>query len=192
MDLGVICNIMAKIALVTRSLDISIKTGLPSQFTIEDFNRTINEFLDKHDKVHDGFSEWSYCPSSNIINQKVIPYWTFENGDPELSYANYMDFADKINRNVIIIQSQQLLDFLTQQTGSFQPMGYFLIFNCIGSPFELFIKTLKGLTDCEASKVQSFSTIKIYLIIAGIGILFLSFVTVAYFSVSADRSINFL
>ena len=100
MNLGQLNYLISQLALISRQFEISYINGMGEIYTIDRFISIINQTQIQQANILTDYSSWSYCPSSNAINNDVIPYVTYEHPSITL-YTNLYGFTEKMIANVI-------------------------------------------------------------------------------------------
>ena len=102
MNLGQLYYFISELAVIARQFDISSHNGMNVVYTIEQFQSIINETGIQQDNIFIDYNSWSYCKSSEIVKNDIIPYVTFEN-HTVIKFTNLFQFTDDIITNVIFI-----------------------------------------------------------------------------------------
>ena len=102
MNLGQLNYLISELAVIARQFDINYHNRMGDIYTIEQFQSIINETGIQQNNILKDYDSWSYCKSSEIVKNNVIPYVTFEN--PTVTkYTNLFHFTEEIIQNVILI-----------------------------------------------------------------------------------------
>lgn len=102
LNFGDICYILSHSSFILRYIDISIHKNYTSYYTFEYANNLLLTLESKKNLLINQYSKKSYCPSSKIAKENIIPYWKLENG-PKLYYSNLPDLIETYLLNVKII-----------------------------------------------------------------------------------------
>ena len=102
MNLGQLNYLISELAVIARQFDINYHNGMGDIYTIDQFQSIIDETTKQQNNILIDYDSWSYCKSSEIVKNNVIPYVTFEN--PTITqYTNLYQFTDQVITNVILI-----------------------------------------------------------------------------------------
>lgn len=93
---------LAKVSLITRSMDIYDFIGENQYYSEKDFLDSIQVLLNYQEPIFDDLSLWEYCKSSEIVNENKLGYWEF-NGTPKVKYTDLYGFVNFILENVNFI-----------------------------------------------------------------------------------------
>ena len=102
LDIGELCYDMSQVAVMCRQFDINYDTGMGDIYSINEIKLMINQIQIQQNNLILDYNSWSYCKSSDVIENDLIPYITYENPSKML-YANLYQFTDMFIKNVIII-----------------------------------------------------------------------------------------
>ncbi|OMJ71243.1 hypothetical protein SteCoe_30601 [Stentor coeruleus] len=93
---------MAQLSLVLRCLHVENVANISLIYTLENAQDILIELKYYQDSLLKDYNSWSYCPSSNIVKQPIVPYWVLEKS-PVLKYTNLHKILELIIENVFII-----------------------------------------------------------------------------------------
>ena len=102
MNLGELNYLISELAVVARQFDISYHNEMGDIYTIDQFQSIIDETAKQQNNILIDYDSWSYCKSSEIVKNNIIPYVTFENYTV-IKFTNLFQFTEEIIRNVIFI-----------------------------------------------------------------------------------------
>ena len=83
-----------------------------------------------------------------------------------------------------------MLNELVNNTNNFESFVFFLVFNTMGGPFNKIINAYNDLKACELNRLNSLTTMKVYLLIIGIVILCFGFLLLAIYLFIIDKHLN--
>ncbi|CAG9335766.1 unnamed protein product [Blepharisma stoltei] len=90
--LGQIMFYIGSAANLVRSISVEIEQGVFNLTRDSEYlNQTISELSVLQENVLSDKSQWSYCPSSKIVIENIIPIWEFDMGNPYLKKYNLYD-----------------------------------------------------------------------------------------------------
>ena len=81
---------------------------------------------------------------------------------------------------------------VVNKTNNFESFVFFLVFNIMGEPFNKIINAYNGLKICELDRLNSLTTMKVYLLIIGISVLCLGFLLLAIYLLIIDKHLNLI
>ena len=79
---------------------------------------------------------------------------------------------------------------VVNKTNNFESFVFFLVFNTMGEPFNKIISAYNGLKSCELNRLNSLTTMKVYLLIIGISVLCFGFLLLAVYLFMIDKHLN--
>ncbi|CAG9328660.1 unnamed protein product [Blepharisma stoltei] len=106
------------------------------------------------------YSEWSYCPSSEIIVRNIVPVWEFGQ-EPKIKHYNFYDFVSLFIEYI----GKTIEDFSTKI--SYKDDIKWLEANSLSYPFQYSNAALEDLVECEKNRIYDKSQVVIILIIVG-------------------------
>ncbi|OMJ95621.1 hypothetical protein SteCoe_862 [Stentor coeruleus] len=178
---------LSQTALILRAIDLNYRTELFQVFTLQNATDNI-ELLKKYKNLLlTDYDSWSYCPSSNIINENVISYWDYYGSEPIIKYGSLTSIV-----GLIITKAQEIISQIKNGEQNYDKNFFFIIFNCLGSSFEQANNAIKGLEDCEYNRVEELTITKNYLLIAGVGITGIALLFIIVYLLSIDKHLNSL
>lgn len=93
---------MTQLALILRCLHVENAANISLIYSFDNAQEVLNDIKIHQDKLIKDYNSWSYCPSSKIIKEPIVPYWVLENS-PVMKYANLHKVIELIIENVFII-----------------------------------------------------------------------------------------
>ncbi|CAG9332061.1 unnamed protein product [Blepharisma stoltei] len=96
------------------------------------------------------YDQWSYCESSEIVKEQIIPLWAFE-PEPALTKHSLYDIVQKI------INHGQSLILIAKSKGDYIPDFKFLVINCLTFTYNYVLRALESLVNCETDRINQMS-----------------------------------
>ncbi|CAG9328649.1 unnamed protein product [Blepharisma stoltei] len=175
--LGQIMFYIGSTANIVRSIDIEISQGIYNLTRdSEYYSKNIAVLSSLQQSVLDDKSQWSYCPSSKIVEENLIPIWEFDMGEPYLKKHNLYDTIA-----LFIKHGQSLLKYSKTKEESYIYESKWLIINSISYSFDLVNSALSGLVECEKNRIYDSSLSIALLQWTGVTIICLCLAVLVYF-----------
>ncbi|CAG9322462.1 unnamed protein product [Blepharisma stoltei] len=176
---------------LTRSIDSAKRFGIYNETRDVGYLKyTLGELKKLREFILSDYHEWSYCDSSSIVVKEEIPVWIFE-PNPHIEKLNFYDEV-----TLFIKHGDNLVKMIeTNETYSNIDTRFFNL-NSFGLTFEITLKAMQGLVDCEVNRVigienaiTSWIFIGLALLATFVGILI---AYVVYMTKNYDRFWNFI
>jgi hypothetical protein len=135
------------------------------------------------------YSSWSYCSSSKIINQNILPIWT-SNPPKSVALNNLMNFVQSTLAYVILTQGQDFLSAYSSNTCCIANYSFYMYFNALPISVNQLQGAINDLVDCESRKINDLTVIVYYLMIGGFSALGLSFGITLWYLVKIHTQLN--
>ena len=191
MNIGELNYLIAKIAAISRQFDLSYNTGINDIYTVEEFQSFINQVQIQQQNLLIDYNSWSFCKSSNIIKENIIPYATFDNPSV-MKYTNLYDFIGQFIKNVIFIQSESFVAQFINKTYDYDQYLFFIIFNSMGEPYIKVLNAYNDIKYCELGKLNDLNRLEIDLFLIEIAVLFCGFFSLAIYLFIIDKYLNLI
>lgn len=98
-SIGDICYLLSQSSFVLRYIDVSIHSNYTAYYTFEDVYDLLLTLEDKKNQFMNLYKKHSYCTSSKIAVENIVPYWTIEK-NPKLYFSNLPNIIDIFLLNV--------------------------------------------------------------------------------------------
>ena len=190
-DLSYMAYAMNQLALISRVIDLNIKTGNYPYYTLSNFTEALNNFQADQDTILNDYSSWSYCPASEIVTEALIPYWENINKTKQ-KFATLYTLADLIIQNVRFIQTQGMINAIQKGSENYTDHLFFIIFNCDGKAFQMINNTIQAISDCEVQRVDNAALMIKYLLVGGGVLISAIFGFLIIYAFTIDKSLNAL
>ncbi|OMJ81096.1 hypothetical protein SteCoe_18508 [Stentor coeruleus] len=185
-DLGDLAYVTAQIALISRTIDTSIKSGTVPLYTLADLHDRVNSIKILQEILLKTYNEWSFCDYSKIVRQDEIPYW---------DYLNLPDIEHESLHSIIGLLIESANDFIAHiesNSTDYKSSLYFIIYNGIGISFRETRKAMVGLTECEHNRVIELNNVRTLLLIVAMVVSGFLASFLAVYILYSDRIINTL
>ncbi|CAG9322469.1 unnamed protein product [Blepharisma stoltei] len=148
------------------------------------FKETINELKNLREFILSDYNDWSYCSSSSIVTDNVIPVWMF---DPSPHIENF-NFYDEVG--IFIKHGDSLIDTVVNNEpwSNTNPDVKFFGLNSFGYTFEFTHRAMAGLVDCEVNRVGETDRKIAALVFVGIGLLTIFIGILVWYSILMTKS----
>lgn len=100
--MGDIYTYFSFLGLYVRSIDLNFYFDSPFFILLPNITLIGKNLESYHEHLRVDENQWSFCPSSNIINNKLIPIWKYSQ-KPEVEFTSLMDLIDATITHVIFI-----------------------------------------------------------------------------------------
>ncbi|CAG9325531.1 unnamed protein product [Blepharisma stoltei] len=150
---------------LARSIDNEIRYGvynLTRDFGL--FGDTINNIKELRNFILSDYDEWSYCQSSEIVKEDILPMWFFSPSSHISKYNLFDGIAQFISHG------DNLYNLLSHGNYSLNEVK-FIVLNSLGFTFQYASTAMQNLVDCETVRIQEIGTNITALLFLGIGIL---------------------
>lgn len=101
-DLGDLAYITAQIALISRTIDTSLKSGTTPSYSIDDLRDRVESIKTLQEILLTTYNEWAFCDYSKIVKEKLIPYWDYLDL-PEIKHESLHTIIGLLIENVMNI-----------------------------------------------------------------------------------------
>ncbi|CAG9310505.1 unnamed protein product [Blepharisma stoltei] len=157
---------ITNLAFRSRAIDLSTKyPDLDMAFYELSLNKSISILNSLRTAIAHDYSQWSYCPSSRIVKNEIIPMWSLNNFD-------YRTLYDTVNE-FIIHGNSFMKNF--KENNDYKEDKFFLIKNGLGTSYKIMNSTLAGLVECELNRINEVdNAIIIFILMDFVLICFLS------------------
>ncbi|CAG9322467.1 unnamed protein product [Blepharisma stoltei] len=129
------------------------------------FKYTLNEIKNLREYILSDYNDWSYCSSSSIVTENVIPVWIFD-PSPHIEKFNFYDEV-----GIFLKHGNNLVNMIAQNKTYSNVDARFFGLNSFGYTFEFTHGAMSGLVDCEVNRVKETDTKITALIFVGLGLL---------------------
>ncbi|CAG9310506.1 unnamed protein product [Blepharisma stoltei] len=174
-DLANVKNLASYIQQITilgytsRMLELSTKhPNINETFYESAFNESLNLLDSLHENIIDDYDLWSYCSSSDVVQQELIPIWNRNSLHP-ISYHTLYDVIGEF-----MSHGKSFLK-LFQQNEYYLDDEFFLIINGLGESYKILNGSLSGLIECEKKRVEDDD--EMILVLVFIAIMLLSIIS---------------
>ncbi|CAG9317130.1 unnamed protein product [Blepharisma stoltei] len=185
-DLGQLLYDLEALSDSTRILSRQARSSSVSQaqkdLNYKNFQSLLTGIQNIKNNLLDDFDHWSYCESSKIIHEKLIPLWIFNGEKPYIEYNNLYDTLSKF-----IYSGSKTLDNLYEDDG-FSPEMKFLMLNGLSYVFEYINMTTDGIVDCEINRIKLAGKYINTFIMMGFSIIGLLVLSLCLFIILASKS----
>lgn len=175
-------------ALATLNADISNQFNWTNSFPSDAYLDSISNLKVYGSYIIEDYSAWSYCPSSRIINEKVIPVWTSDS-PKSIVYESLVDVAQSTLKNVMFRQSESFFES-NSLNGYDSKYSLYIYFNTLTVSIGQFQHAIDGLKACQSNRINDLTLIVYFLMIAGFSALGLNFIIVSWYLIRVDKLIN--
>ncbi|OMJ87330.1 hypothetical protein SteCoe_10923 [Stentor coeruleus] len=176
---------MTQLALVLRCLHAENVANISLIYTNENAQEVLIEMKYYQDKLLKDYNSWSYCPSSKIIKEPIVPYWVLEKS-PVMKYENLYEVIE------LIIENSESMTTKLKNKENYSREMFMIFFNCLGNSLKYTLKAIDDLIDCELDRVKKLSNQKIFLLLGGVGIVGISICILALYLITIDKHLNSL
>ncbi|OMJ94334.1 hypothetical protein SteCoe_2535 [Stentor coeruleus] len=137
----------ALLGLYTRSADLNFYFESPFYILLANITLIGKNLESFHENLRTDENEWSFCPSLNIVENKLIPIWKFSE-NPEVELISLMDMIDVTITHSLSFYEKALLNM----TKDYLEDLHFLLFNTFRVSFSILRDAFDGMILCEISK----------------------------------------
>ncbi|CAG9317153.1 unnamed protein product [Blepharisma stoltei] len=156
---------ITRIAGLSRAIDFATTyNGLNTTFLESCFNTSLAILSSLQSTILADYDEWSYCSSSEMVTNEIIPIWTRDT----LHTNSHYNFYDMVT--VYLKRGNSFINNV-KQGQNYSDDEFFLIVNGFGVGYQILNTTLAGLIDCEVDRINDDDVVVIVLISMGIAIL---------------------
>jgi hypothetical protein len=179
----------SELALLTIQSETIQKSNDQYNFPIGLYSEIISHIGVYENYLISDFNTWSYCPSSKIINQNVLPIWK-SNNPKSLVYGNLVDLAQSTLSNVRSTQAKAFLELASSNQSSTLNYSFYIYFNTLPISVNQFQKAIDDLKACESNRINNLTKTVYYLMIAGFCAVGFSFGVMVCYLIKANKEIN--
>ncbi|CAG9327540.1 unnamed protein product [Blepharisma stoltei] len=185
-DLGIILYRIASAAENSRSIDLAISYNHTEvSYYTNLLDQTRSELLIYQNTLYKYYGDWSYCDSSKLVMNDIIPIWDFnDNEEPRQIFMNLYDalseFIGHINSMITKVENSQ------NYTSDLQ----FLVANGLGEAFYMSNSSLSGLVNCEVDRIDTIGTFTIILDVIGASILGICVAFLIFYIIFISKKYN--
>ncbi|CAG9322471.1 unnamed protein product [Blepharisma stoltei] len=145
------------------------------------FTNEIGYLADLKSTILSDYDYWSYCSSSKIVKENLIPMWFFNTKTPYMKNLNLYDTIGEF-----IAHGYSFIDAINTNS-DYHPDLSFLVINSLTFTYEYISNSLKDLENCEVDKIISASFSIHALLILGIFIIVCCAGVILYFAFSIQK-----
>ncbi|OMJ80482.1 hypothetical protein SteCoe_19231 [Stentor coeruleus] len=185
-NLGDIGYLVSGVSFILRYLDASIHGNYTAYYTYDNVNTLLSLLKERKNVLSDEYSEWSYCPSSRIIKEKIIPYWVYEK-KPILRYSNLPNLLD-----LFLTSSYSIVNEMQEGKNNYTDHLFFVVFISMGNSFDIIYDAMVNLEKCELSRIDNLKDMSQYLLFASLAVLSCCFFFILCFLLTIDKNLNVL
>ena len=182
--LGDISYSLSRIGLVSRSLWIEYYYRVTFANKPSDLENLADELFALNNQLLDKIDDWSFCQYSKVVLEGDIPYWVYSNA-PKVNYGNLHKILEKLES-----ESRSFLFKLNSPNQDLNSELFFIINNAIGQTFEVTLKSIEEMKNCNIEQVLSLNLTRIKLMIVAISISGLLGTVLTVYIVCADKILN--
>ncbi|OMJ68035.1 hypothetical protein SteCoe_34636 [Stentor coeruleus] len=137
----------ALLGLYVRSVDLNFYYNTPFFISLPNITLIGENLGNFQNHLRVDQNQWSFCPSSNVINDKFVSIWKFSKKS-EVEFTSLMDLID-----VTISHSKSFYEkALLNMTEEYLEDLHFLLFNTFRVSLTMLRDTFDGMILCEISK----------------------------------------
>ncbi|CAG9310507.1 unnamed protein product [Blepharisma stoltei] len=140
---------MTIMAHLSRAIDLSTNySDLNTSFYLSLFTKSVNSLDSLQNTILSDYDSWSYCPSSEIVNNKMIPIWNIRTLPPLQYYTLYDTMS------LFVKHGKSFLDaYMTNN--DYRDDELFLIGNGLGQTYKVLSSSVKAFLKCETDRVKN-------------------------------------
>ncbi|CAG9322458.1 unnamed protein product [Blepharisma stoltei] len=167
---------------LARSIDSEKKSNIYNLTRdLATFKSTITKLKDLRSYILSDYDDWSYCKSSEIVVDNVVPVWIFEPS----THISKFNFYDEIN--LFIKHGDSLIDLISNnRTYTMEDVKFFGL-NSLGFTYKVTQNAMNDLVDCEVNRVKHIGKYINSLIFTGLGLLLLFIGILAGYAIYMNR-----
>ncbi|CAG9329552.1 unnamed protein product [Blepharisma stoltei] len=147
----------------------------------------IDEFAISQGNILSDYKDWSYCSSSEIVKEPIIPVFRFDSNNYDLTKMNLIDTLQFVTN-----AGYQFISNVQNDENSEKEVKV-IFFNSLGFTYEYANRALDRLVSCEKSRVKSMGDNITSFLITEFGVMMLFLILLSGFIYFVNRSYdNFL
>ncbi|CAG9322461.1 unnamed protein product [Blepharisma stoltei] len=151
---------------LSRSIDAAKKSGIYNITRDTGYlKENIAELIYLREYILTDYDQWSYCPSSSMVVEDLIPVWIFE-PKPHIEKFNFYDEV-----GLFIKHGESLVRMVENNLTYSNVDTKFFNLNSFGYTFEFTLNAMQGLVDCEVARVRDIEVEITSWIFFGLGLL---------------------
>ncbi|CAG9328656.1 unnamed protein product [Blepharisma stoltei] len=178
--LGQIMFQIGSVADLVRSIDLELTEGKYNLTRdLGYLSQGIDTLISLQGTILNDKSTWSYCKSSEIVTEKMIPLWEINDWDVKLEKYNLYDTV-----TLFIQREQDLLKDATKKNNLYEDNIKWLMINSLSFAFSSIEDALSDLVLCEHNRISDTGSIINGLLMLGVIILAICLGVLVYFIVS--------
>lgn len=180
---------LSELAFLTIETDLSDYLNISYFFSLDIYVQLISDIEQYGSYLIDDYSSWSYCPSSDIINQNIIPVW-LSNSPKRMIFENLVNVVEATIVNVIFIQAKSFIKLILNNSCCTTDYSFYIYFNTLTASIGPLQEAIDGLKMCESSRINDLTDIVYYLMLAGFSVLGINLVVIVWFLLKVDTQLN--